>query len=471
MKDDTTADHKVAIGKLKNLLRPRGIVLRHLKQARKLPGGFNRILIDRLIQECATLREAIAADDADPFVIIEDAYDRADVLSHDLARADNLDDQLRAAASLFVFMIAELATIPITDDRRDKARTQYYQHFLWFDCLLGNLMPEGLRAGIAHHRFVNNRNPTAAHDLLTFPGYFTDPEGFTLGPVSTGFKNLDDLLKGLPEMTVLAGPSMCGKTTFALEIARRALDADDLLCVLMIKCDTTKSRVYRKLISQMAGISYSELTRSTLAASRFRRREKARNQLARGIFRRLRVVDRVPDPLSVDALKSMIDELTETTDSPRCLIVVDDLESMTSATPSISNCATSEDVRMRLLKNAQNSTRGDHFNIEGMSFLVIARTRRDIPADAALSLHDVNSDSDLAADARCVLLLQRWPQISSARPHTTPLRLLVAKIGDEGECGELFFDFNYRLSRIVERPLLKDKSTSRSRRPGTARKK
>jgi hypothetical protein len=362
--------------------------------------------------------------------------------------------------------LAEKDGISICDGLYKNARGQYRANPDGYDAVLRELIPPWLRAEVEDTAYFRNANATALQDWPAFRRRLGTRSEQPLPGLITGFPTFDALTGGLRHVTLLAGPTGSGKTTFAQNLLMGVLNNDQRTGVLVISLEQTKDEFYTKLLSLASGLEYRTLISKDRSASQEARLAEANEHLAARVLPRLRVLDRLnqkeTSPFTsrlTSQLDTLINKFIEQCDIQNMLLIVDSVQELpVEPTRFIGSGRDQPDVRVlsdleideaqvRVLVELQRWTRTPRW-LEGIAVLGVSRVNKNVH-DRRLSLDDVPGKSDIVHEVASVLLLEAATQPCSD-VNITPTLLNIAKIRDGGQRGEIRLDFHHTVSRFEE---------------------
>ena len=439
-------------------LEPDGLADQILARTRKVNGEDAQSIRREWKAEVKRLRTALTRPDSAKARFLSDHVGQG--LDRPLR-----DPESDGPTAFLRFLLAKQVGVQCEKMITQLALKEYRERPRLYDRLSGKFLGDDVKKPIRAERYEADENPTVAADWKAFADVLQDKLTIQSNHLATGIKPLDRLIGGLSQLTLLAGPTGSGKTTLALNLAVGVIQQNPDVCVLFLSAELSKTRLYQKLLSCVSRVPYTRLSPSSKRSPDEEEAvSKACDSIEQNLGKRLRIVDkRARVPLLLKDVKSLIDETRDATRCGTCLVIIDSLDRLVLGERrdfdgEYQICpkgdVTDED-RLQFLLGLQHWTRNSG-SPDGWPVIAITRTRKGSGGDRQLERDDVFGTVDLAYDARTVLLLQPWG--STKETHSTSVRLAVAKVGDEGECGECRLIFRHTVNRFDEAP-----ATSRMR--------
>ena len=363
-----------------------------------------------------------------------------------------------SVALVLRFFIAKFAGVRLEPPIPNLASQHYLDSREGFDLAFGGLIPERTRLSVAEHFYLQNLNQTAAQDWPVFSRRLGQTRQRPLLGLASGIESLDRATNGLRGLVILAGDTNIGKSALALSLALGVMLHNPDTGVLYCSLEMSKDTIFTRLLSQVSGIPYGQLT-SPLDASCESRVAEASDRLNE-VLARLRVIEKRPldSPLTLGEIKDHLAELRSYSGVQRVLLIVDP---MTKIMPSMGAPSESGELiraqtegeadqeRMRMIMSIREWTRTSKYP-EGDPILAITGIRKQEPARRRLSLVDIRGRHDIVFDAECVLLLERDEYRESSRPGDTPIVVNVAKVRDAGSRGDVALSFFHPTCTFTE---------------------
>jgi hypothetical protein len=347
----------------------------------------------------------------------------------------------------------------------DQAITAYRPKRKDYDSLFAELIPQAFRDEVDHveqyDAFVAGTNPTAGDDFKIYMERLHARRRGSMSGVSTGLASLDRILGGgLRGINFLGGCPGVGKTTLALDIMCRSLDADPKLATLMYSMDMPKDFIYDRLLCREAGVDYAELMSGGDATDAVGAKLDAAGQRIGKLMRRIRVVD---EPLMSEQFVPLASELLTAARASRFLVIVDYLQLVPVKKGLVGEEA--DRYRLRKLQHLQARTRYPGYPLGG-SFLVISELRKADFSSEELLMEDLLGSARLAYGADTILLLHG----SAAADHSidaVQVSLKLAKGRDGTTRTTIPLVFEHRVCRFRE-PTANGSVDNPSSRPSVA---
>jgi replicative DNA helicase len=365
------------------------------------------------------------------------------------------------------FALAAYANHGIDRDIIVKATEAYTRRRESYTAILGDLLPSWLVQNVGGPRDTDHANATALADWPEFLSQLTElRQSQTLG-VPSGFPSLDAATGGFQGVTLVAGATNTGKTSFCLDVARNAARQAPSVGVVLVTLETSKRDCFLKLLSAESGVDYRTLREPTWSPATQGAVEEAKERLRQEILPRMLLVDRLmlgePNPPPGETLlQEHIEEFISATEPHHLLILVDSVQMVEI------------DPRARMLMGCGPKDLRDFSDMEvdharlltlvglrrllsdlvpgQVAVLATSRLRKTSPGQR-VALADVSGPPEVTYDADAVLLIE--PALDrgarrEAQNDVTPLVVQIAKVRDGGRRGEVHLDFHFRISRFRE---------------------
>ena len=369
-----------------------------------------------------------------------------------------------ARARLLRYLLACHEHITHSDDFRNQAFVEYREHRIGYNQILGDFIPTTVRTHAADLAYANNRNPTALEDWSVFLNHLEAVQQKPTLGLAMGLPALDQATAGLRGLTVLAGETTSGKSSLALQLAIGTLTENPTAAVLFYTLELTKDTYFTRLYSHFSGVPYRKVTQP--GPQERKRLQKATQRLQTEILPRLRIVDwgsRQHDtPLTLDVMRSDVEEMWNRPGIERILVVVDPLqrwEVLDPATMSDDGARNNpprplteleaEDLRVRTLMRLQALTRRPDVP-EGDPILAVSGVRKVEHKRKRLTLGDVRGNYNTVCEAHCVLLLEPVAKSNTHTQDTVSVILSVKKVRDGGAQGDIPLQFHYTLTKFEQ---------------------
>jgi DNA-binding SARP family transcriptional activator len=253
-------------------------------------------------------------------------------------------------------------------------------------------------------------------------------------PVYTGFRDLDQLLGGLPEpgLTLIAARPGMGASTLALSIAANA-SIDFGVSTVLFSIESSEAQLAQRLVGMRTRIPGADLRRGRVAEQRWPKILRAAQQLASAPLR----IDDSPQ-LEVKTLLSRIERLKG--DSAIRLVIVDSIHGMTTdGRPSIEPAAIAS-----TLFGLRAAAR--QLDVSIIVTMEVSAHCEDRP-DKQPQLKDLPGYYELAAQRDLVLLLYRDEYYDAGSERIGEMDVTVAE-NRNGPVGRVTLTFMARIPVI-----------------------
>lgn len=274
---------------------------------------------------------------------------------------------------------------------------------------------------------------------------------------TTGYLELDRLLGGLPDVTVLGGRPGTGKSTLAQNIALSMLASDEQLAVLVLTVDMDPKVWNRRLVSQCLNEALSVIQARPLSESYERLTEGDQGLLARI---RVCTFSLHKFPTATDVANEAIRHMD--VDCKRCLVIVDYLQVI--PLPEGVSDANGDQYRMNFLRELSSRIRVGG-SAEGAAVLAISEIRKD--GHDSPTLEDLLGSARLGYAADAVVVLSHAEGEPTRDNCVTTIEVAVVKTRN-GHLGRTSLQFHYdryRFEDVVPVTAAAERSVAPGRRP------
>jgi replicative DNA helicase len=267
-----------------------------------------------------------------------------------------------------------------------------------------------------------------------------------LGIAQVNLPTLDQKTSGLHGYITLAAPPNIGKTSLAIQLAIDAVMKNQNVCSLICSMEMPRSSIYNRLYCHLGGVTFKELTTGKVHPDI---RAKVDGILS-NIGSKIQILDskNFPNPSAKGILKQA-KALKKASGATRVIIIYDYLQVM----------------EMPEHTKVLSEIDGDKWKIEqfkkvrddldpGEAIIVISEARKPNSGNQrwATDLSDVMGSARGTYTPDCVLLLRERGKGDNTKTNhniapkagTSNMVLVIAKIRDGGEKGEIELNFDYK---------------------------
>lgn len=364
--------------------------------------------------------------------------------------------------ALLRYAVAHLeGTVELGNDFFQDAAQTYAKTPDGYDAILGALIPphfrELIRNQLTERAYSRGTNPTQAGDMSVYLKRLEMRRNAGHLGLGTGFSTLDRARIGVNGITIVAAPTACGKTSFALWLARHVIRSTQDYAVLYYLLDhsMTKDNLIDRLICMESNVSELDLSSNEPSGGQAEAVVEAIDRLRAEILPYIKIHEwNATDshkPLTTAVMMRHRNELLAETGASKVLVIYDHLQKM-PVTP-LKEGGTGEEtdpdlLRLTVLQDYQARTRTSA-HPSGDPLLVLSEVRKERRRDG-LTIEDIPGSTSQGYGTHAILLIEPHPSISTTG-GIAPLKLRVAKVRGRQQVS-VDLDFHYLTYQFRERP-------------------